>query len=173
MRAGGADHHRKLPLHARALRGGAPLAQAMNCEEPLDWAKGDQVLLLHAMGGWGYLMQAKGSRGLNVTWCLLHDIEVVGMDQGSHLVGQREVCPDTTGACEWASPAAPVTSRVGKKKKRSLQPSNTCYCSHSPGNITVVLLPLPMLWAEPKHLITVPSQDRATRSSWCSTTCMG
>ena len=47
-------------------------------------------------------------------------------------------------ACEWAPPATPVTSRVGKKeKKRALQPSIICYCSHSPGNTPTLQLPLP------------------------------
>ena len=28
-----------------------------------------------------------------------------------------------------------------------------------------------MLWVVPRHLVTVPSQDPTTRSSWCSTSC--
>ena len=47
------------------------------------------------------------------------------------------------GACEWAPPATPVTSGVGKKeKKRALQPS-TVHCSHFPGNTPALQLPLP------------------------------
>ena len=77
------------------------------------------------------------------------------------------------GAYKWAPPATPVTSGVGKKEKG--------HCNQAP-HITA-LTPLgthlpcrchcPMLWAVPRLLITVPYQDPTTRSSWCSTSCMG
>ena len=53
-------------------------------------------------------------------------------------------------ACEWALPLAPVTSGVGKikkkkEKKRSPQPSATPCCSHAPGNTHALQLSLPTL----------------------------
>ena len=77
------------------------------------------------------------------------------------------------GACEWAPAVTPVTSRVGKKeKKRALQPSTIGYCSHSPGNTSILQLPLPKGLGGTQTLVTVPSQDPTTRSNWCSTICM-
>ena len=42
------------------------------------------------------LTWAKGIRGLSVMWCLLHDLQVAGTDQGGHLRGQREAWLATT-----------------------------------------------------------------------------
>ena len=74
-------------------------------------------------------------------------------------------------ACECTPPVTPVTTGVGKKEGTAtkhhavaLTPLGTylacsCHCQ--------------MLWAAPRHLITVLSQDPKTKSSWCSTSCMG
>ena len=55
-------------------------------------------------------------------WYLLCDLQVAGTDCSSCLRGQREEWPATTEGlrvgCEWAPPAAPVTSGVSKKKKK-------------------------------------------------------
>ena len=61
-----------------------------------------------------------------------------------------------------------------KRKKKG-------HCNQAP--YTVALTPLrthppcnchcQMLWVTPRHLVTVPSQDPITRSSWHSTSCMG
>ena len=47
------------------------------------------------------------------------------------------------GACKWAPPAAPVTSGVGKKIKRALQPSTHMLLLSCPGNTPTLQLPLP------------------------------
>ena len=81
------------------------------------------------------------------------------------------------GACEWAMPAAPVISGVGKKRKKeknSLQPSTTHFCSHSPRNIPALQLPLPNALGDAQMLDHCPpSQDPTTRRSWYSTSCVG
>ena len=98
VRGGGADRHRNLPMlrFMGSQRAGHLWRRLWSGKKTLAWATGDQVLLVHAMGGWA-LMWAKSSRVLNVTWCLLHDLQVEGMDRSSHLRGQREACPTTTG----------------------------------------------------------------------------
>jgi len=55
------------------------------------------VLLVQAMVGQVPLVWSKDSMELNVTWCLLRELQVAGMDHGSFLGGQREVWPATTG----------------------------------------------------------------------------
>ena len=84
------------------------------------------------------------------------------------------------GACEWAPTAAPVTSGVGKKKKK-----NIWHCNKAPPTVALTLLGTHppfhpaaatakcSLWAVPRGLITNPSQDPVTRSSLCITSCMG
>ena len=69
--------------------------------------------------------------------------------------GRRGLPP--LGACEWAPPATPVTSGVGKKeKKRALQPITMRWCSHSPGNTPTLLLPLPNTLGSAKMLDHCP-----------------
>ena len=67
-----------------------PLVQAMGGKKPLAQAEGDQALFVQAMGSWDPLVWAKGSRGLNATWCLLHDLQAAGTDCSSSLRSQRE-----------------------------------------------------------------------------------
>ena len=52
--------------------------------------RGDWALLVQATSSQALLVYAKGIRGLSVMWCLLHDLQVAGTDQGGHLRGQRE-----------------------------------------------------------------------------------
>ena len=104
-----------------------------------------------------------------MTWCLLQDLQVAGTDHGGCIRGQGEAWL----ACEWAAPATPVTSGVGKKeKKRALQPSTTHCCSHFPGKTPTLKLPLPNALGGaqvPRHLVTIPLKDLTTRRSWGST----
>ena len=59
-------------------------------------------------------------------------------------------------------------------KKRTLQQSTTCCCSHPSGNTLALLLSRPnTLGSTHTYLINVTSQGPATRSSLCSTSCMG
>ena len=154
-----------LCAHLRGLsEGGAPLVQALGGEKPHALAMGDWALLVQVMSGQAPLVWAKGSRGLSATRCLLRDL---------HVAEFRERCGlPPLGACKWAPPVASVTSGVGKKTKRAVQPSTTRCCStlgtHQPCSCHCQTL-----WAVPRHLITVPSQDPAARSSWLSTSCMG
>ena len=63
----------------------------MGGNKPLTQATGDWVLLVQAAGGQAPLVWAKGSRRLSP------DLQVAGMDLGSHLGGQREAWSSTTG----------------------------------------------------------------------------
>ena len=55
------------------------------------------------------------------------------------------------GAYEWAPPVTPITSGVAKKeKKRALEISTICCCSHSPGNMPILQLPLRNIWGDPQ-----------------------
>ena len=116
-------------------------------------------------------MWAKGSGELSTMWHLLCDLQwqgrttaIISDTRGGH-------GPPTLGVCEQAPPAAPVTSEFGKKW--ALQPSTTGCCSHSSGNTSALLLPLPnVLGTTYTCLITVTSQDPATRSSLHSISCM-
>ena len=57
-----------------------------------------ESLLVQDKGGQEPLVWAKDRVGLSVTWCLLCDLQAVaGTDLSSHLIGQREVWPATTG----------------------------------------------------------------------------
>ena len=136
------------------------------------------MLLVQAMGGWAPLVWTKGSRGLSETWCFLCDLQATGTDLVviSEARGRHGLPP--LGNCEWAPPAAQITSRVSKKKKKKKKRG---HCNQAP--YIVALIPLEthppcschcqMLWAASRCLITVPSQDPTTRSGWCSTFCMG
>ena len=80
-RARRVDCHRNLPVHSHGLtEGGTSLVQVMGGEKPLAQAMGDRALLVQATGGKAPLVWAKDSRGLSVTWCLLHDLQVAGTD---------------------------------------------------------------------------------------------
>ena len=110
-----------------------------------------------------HLCVLRAGRGwLSTMGCLLSSTGV-GIKNG-HLRHQR-----------WAWPA---TTRVGsvsrhhlgprhlRSKNRALQPSTTCCCSHSPGNIPILLLPLPNVPGTTYTcLTTVTSQGPATRST--------
>ena len=100
VRAGGMDCHRNLPVHVceqRLSEGRVPLVQALGGEKLLAQATGDQVLLVQATGGRAPLVWAKGSRALSVKWCLFCDLQEAEKDRSSHLGGQREAWPATTG----------------------------------------------------------------------------
>ena len=74
----------------RLSEGGARLVQALAGKKPLAQAMRDWALLVQATGGQAPLVWTKGSRGLSSMWCLLGDLQAVGMDHGGHLGGQRE-----------------------------------------------------------------------------------
>ena len=99
---------------------------------------------MKATGGQASLAWAKGSRGLSAMWCLLHDLQVAGMDRGGFLRGWREAWPATTVACESASPAAPVTSGVDckkkKKKKKRERERERGHCNQAPHIIALTPL---------------------------------
>ena len=73
-------------------------------EKSLAWAKGDWVILVQAKGGQAPLVQAKNSRWLSITWCLLHDLKAAETDHGGCL-GDKEAWSGTTGWCRssWCS----------------------------------------------------------------------
>ena len=74
--------------------------------------------LVQAMGVWAPLVWAKSSMELSATWYLLCDPQATRTDCRSHLQGQGRHGLPPLGACEWAQPAALVTSGVSKKKKK-------------------------------------------------------
>ena len=109
------------------------------------------------MDTWAPLAWAKGSEGLSMTWYLLCDLQVVGTNQSSHLRNQREALGVVNMLHVW--PQSP--QRLAKK--RTLQLSTTCCCSHSPGRISPLLLPLPNTPSSTHTCLTiVTSQNPAT-----------
>ena len=70
---------------------------------------------MQATSGQASLVRAKGIRGLRVTWCLLHNLELATVVI-SEARGRRGLPP--LGVCEWAPPVIPITSGVGKKRKK-------------------------------------------------------
>ena len=98
-------------------------------------------------------MWTKGSRGLSETWCFLCDLQATGTDLVviSEARGRHGLPP--LGTCEWAPPAALVTSGVSKKK-RALQPSKTPLGTHPP-----CCCHCQKLWEVLRCLITVHSQN--------------
>ena len=99
------------------------LVQATSSQAPLLWAKG--ISGLSAMGASCMIYRWQGKTAA-----------VISEARGKHGLAPL-------GACEWAPPATPVTSGIGKKeKKRALQPSTKHCCSHSPGSTPTLLLPL-------------------------------
>ena len=58
---------------------------------------GDWVLLVQANSVQAPLVWAKGIRGLSAMWCLLHDLQVSGIDCSGHLKGQMEAWLANTG----------------------------------------------------------------------------
>ena len=123
--------------------------------------------LVQAVGGWSPPVCIKGSGGLSTIWHLLCNLQVAGINHSSHLRNQRGAWPTTTRGLLTGSTCSPSHLR-GQQKKRALQATNTCCFSRSPGNPPTLLLPLPKaLGSTPTHLITVTSQDPATRRA-CS-----
>ena len=143
--------------------------QATSGEKPFAWAIGDWAHLMQATSGWAPLVWAEGNGWLRMTWCLLHDLQVAGTDCGSHLGGQREAWPDNLGPMIGLHLRPQSPQGLAKKKKKNgyssrlPPPRNTSPCSCH----------CQMLWRVPRHLITLPSQDPTTRSSWCSTSSVG
>ena len=76
------------------------------------------MLLVLATSGQTPIMWAKGIRGLCVTWCLLHDLQVAGTDCGGHLRGQREAWLATTGGLSVGSTSNPSHLRGWQKRKK-------------------------------------------------------
>ena len=104
-------------------------------------------------------------------WHLLHDLQAVGTNHSSHLRNQGRAWPGTLGLCEQPPSAGPVTSEVGKKEGTATEchplllscpwehicPAASDKCS---GQCLHV----------PDHC---PFQNPATRTTLCSTGCMG
>ena len=92
------DHHRNLPAHAHS-----------GCQRVGHLWSRLQVVISHLLLLWeiGHFLcslwvtrkleWAKGTVGLSVTWCFLHDLQAAGTDCCDGLRGQREVWPATTG----------------------------------------------------------------------------
>ena len=158
----------------RLSEGREPLAQNMGHEKPISWARKYLAFLVWAMGGQAPFVWAKGSGGLSATWCLLHDLKVPGMDLGSHLRDQREAWPQNTQGLGVGSMCGPSHLKGWQTKNRALQPS-TSHCYPTPLGTYPPAAATPKCSGQqaPRCLITVLSQDPATRSSWCSTSCMG
>ena len=96
------SHHRDLPaleqVHTCGLRGWCGSVEAMGNEKPLaHFVEIRFFLLMQATFGQTPIVWAKGIRGLSVMCCLLHHLQVLGTDCGSHLRSQREVWLATTG----------------------------------------------------------------------------
>ena len=142
------DRHRKLPspecAHAYGRsEGRAALVQAAVGEKPLA-RLGETGRFLCRLLVARLLVWAKSIRGLvrRGTSCMIYGWQGQTAAVTLEARGRRGLPP--LGACEWAPPVTPVTSGVGKKeKKRALQPSTICCCSHSPGNTPTLQLPLP------------------------------
>ena len=107
-----------LPIH------GLSEGRATGDKKPLAQATGDRALLAQATGGWIPPVWAKGSGGLSAMWCLLRDLHMAGIDHGSHLRGQREPWPATTGCLCLGSTCGPSHLGVGQKKKRESRHCN-------------------------------------------------
>ena len=118
-----------------------------------------------------------GHRGLNLygASCMIYRWQGQTVAVVSEARGRHGLPP--WGTCEWAPPVTPNTTSVVEKEKKN----NTGHCNYVPYTVAHTLLGtyLPcscycqMLWAVPRHLVNVPSQDPKTRSSLCSTSCMG
>ena len=80
----------------RLSEGSMPLVKAMGNKRRLIQASGDWVLLMWAMSGWTTLVCTKSSRGINLTLCLLCDLQAAERNHSSHLRNQREKVPATT-----------------------------------------------------------------------------
>ena len=171
VRGGGVDRHSNLHVHTCGLpEGGVPLVQAMGGEKPPARAMGDWVLLVQATGGWEPLVWAKGSRGLSARWCLLHDLQAAGTDRARR--------PQGSVVCHHLGPVSrlhlQLQSPQGSAKKRG-------HCNPAPhiialsplGNHLPCSCHCQTLWAAPRCLITVPSQEPTTRSSWYTMSYVG
>ena len=76
------------------------------------------MLLVQNTGGQAPIVWAKGIRGLNAMWCLLHNPQVAGTDCSSRLRGRREVWLATTGGLGVASTSDPSHLRGCQKRKK-------------------------------------------------------
>ena len=105
--------------------------------------RGDWVLLMQATSVQAPLvwLRASGASVLLLSSCMIYRWQGQTVAVVSEARGKRGLPP--LGTCEWAQPATPVTSGVGKKEKnRALQQSTMCCCPYSPGNTPTLQLPL-------------------------------
>ena len=150
-------------MHARALRGWGASGTGYGWQEAT----------CSVCGRLGTSVWSKGSRGPKC-----YSAPLVGSTGGRNKPQQSSQKPKRGVACHnygsmnrvhlW--PQSPQRSAI----KRAPQLSTTCCCSHPPGNAPTLQLPLPNA-PSCAHtcLITVISEDPTTRSSLCSTSCMG
>ena len=143
----------------RLSEGGAPLAQATSDERPIAQDMRDQVPLVQATGGWTPLVWVKGSGGLSMMSCLLHDLQVAETNYRSHFRNQTLA-------------ASPITSEVGRKDGTAIE-HHPLLRSLPTAEHTHPAAATAKCSRERPDTITVPSQDPATRSSLCSTSYMG
>ena len=173
------DHHGKLPAleHACALpwdlRGQDGSGAGSGWKEASCSCREDGALLEQAISGQAPLVWAKGTRQLSETCGLLHNLQAAGTDCGSRLRGQMEAWLATTGGLWAGSTCNPSHLRGWKKRKKEGTATKHHTLLISLGTHPLCSCHCHTLWVMPRHLVTVPSQDPTTRSSWCSTTCVG
>ena len=119
-----------------------PLVQAMGGEKPLAQAVGNWALLMQVTGSWIPLGWAKGSRGLSVMWCLLHDLQAAGMDSGGISEAEGGIACHNWGPVTGLHLQPQSPQGLAKKKKRGEKKNTTQGSSHSPGNTPTMQLPL-------------------------------
>ena len=117
-----------LCMCARALRGRGPLAQAGGWESGVRRPLAPD-LLVWALSGQAPLLWLRAEGVLSTMRCLLHDLQVAGRNHSSYLRNQRGCGLPPLGMCEQASPGAPVTSEVVKKKGTATK-HHPCLVSH-------------------------------------------
>ena len=111
------------------------------------WAKWDRVLLAWSAGGRGKLLQLSLTPEVGVATATTTGTWTKITCSPSHLRGHHR-----EGHCDGTPPVVALTPL-------GAHPPCCCHCQ--------------TLWAVPRCLITVPSQEPATRSSLCSTSCGG
>ena len=94
----------------------------------------------------------------------LHDLQAVGTNHSSHLRNQRGAWPATTRGLWTGSTCSPSHLRCWQKRG---------HCNQAPLMFSFTWEHTLPAAANAKCLITVTSQDPATRSSLCSTSCIG
>ena len=117
--------------------------QATGGKKSLSWAMGNLSLLVQATGRQAPHVWAKGSRGLRATGtsCMIYRWQGQTVVVISEARGRHGLPP--LGDCEWAPPAATVTSGVSKNKKEGTATKHHTLLLSPPWNTPALKLPLP------------------------------